>query len=266
MYKEYAQLIVYRGLPKDSILCSLCAITRDLDEKKCEANELIDRIHTQIKALLDLSTRLGFNSNLWHCYLTWLLLTNENSFTLTSEKRAIQNGSIQQMVLHDLAVFRRLFNYDFGPLEKALNIDCFSIVTHYQAIEKTSRMCDQNSAAVINRICTALEACENEQQMYAVLTDFYMNYGIGIFAMNKAFRFERDKDNEIRFLPIRNMEQVTLNDLVGYQLQKIFLWKTQELSWKAETPTMSCCTVTAAPESPRASKQSSMNFTNRDCG
>ena len=82
MYKEYAQLIVYRSLPKDSILCSLCAITRDLDEKKCEANELIDRIHTQIKALLDLSTRLGFNSNLWHCYLTWLLLTNENSFTL----------------------------------------------------------------------------------------------------------------------------------------------------------------------------------------
>lgn len=223
MYKEYAQLIVYRGLPKDSILCSLCAITRDLDEKKCEANELIDRIHTQIKALLDLSTRLGFNSNLWHCYLTWLLLTNENSFTLTSEKRAIQNGSIQQLVLHDLAVFRRLFNYDFGPLEKALNIDCFSIVTHYQAIEKTSRMCDQNSAAVINRICTALEACENEQQMYAVLTDFYMNYGIGIFAMNKAFRFERDKDNEIRFLPIRNMEQVTLNDLVGYQLQKDLL-------------------------------------------
>ena len=81
MYKEYAQLIVYRGLPKDSILCSLCAITRDLDEKKCESNELIDRIHTQIKSLLDLSTRLGFNSNLWHCYLTWLLLTNENSFT-----------------------------------------------------------------------------------------------------------------------------------------------------------------------------------------
>ena len=50
-----------------------------------------------------------------------------------------------------------------------------------------------------------------------------MNYGIGIFAMNKAFRFERDKDNEIRFLPIRNMEQVTLNDLVGYQLQKDLL-------------------------------------------
>ena len=118
MYKEYAQLIVYRGLPKDSILCSLCAITRDLDEKKCESNELIDRIHTQIKSLLDLSTRLGFNSNLWHCYLTWLLLTNENSFTLTSEKRAIQNGSIQQLVLHDLAVFRRLFNYDLGRWKK----------------------------------------------------------------------------------------------------------------------------------------------------
>ena len=118
MYQEYARLVVYRGFPADSIFRQLCSIIREFDEGSAPKYELIDRIHAQIKALLDLSTECGFDGDLWHCYLTWLLLTNENSFTLTSEKRAIQNGSIQQLVLHDLAVFRRLFNYDFGPLEK----------------------------------------------------------------------------------------------------------------------------------------------------
>ena len=147
MYHEYSRLIVFRDFPKDSILCELCAIIRDFDEKRCGNNDLVNRIHTQIKALLDLSTSLGFDGSLWHCYLTWLLLTNENSFTLTAERRAIADkASIQQFVLNDLRIFRELFDYDFHRLQKALHIQCFDVVNHYRAIEKTSRMCDHPTA------------------------------------------------------------------------------------------------------------------------
>ncbi len=50
----------------------------------------------------------------------------------------MQNGSIQQFVLNDLRIFRELFDYDFHRLQKALHIQCFDAVNHYQAIEKTS--------------------------------------------------------------------------------------------------------------------------------
>ena len=50
-------------------------------------------IYTQIKALLDLATSYGFDENLWHNYLTFLLLMNENSFSLVSEKSTVQDGS-----------------------------------------------------------------------------------------------------------------------------------------------------------------------------
>lgn len=72
MYQEYARLVVYRGFPADSIFRQLCSIIREFDEGSAPKYELIDRIHAQIKALLDLSTECGFDGDLWHCYLTWL--------------------------------------------------------------------------------------------------------------------------------------------------------------------------------------------------
>ncbi len=223
MYQEYSHLIVYRNFPKDSILTEMCAIIRDFDEKRCGSNDLIDRIHTQIKALLDLSTALGFDSSLWRCYLTWLLLTNENSFTLSSERCKIEQGSIQPLVLSDLRIFRKLFYYDFHRLQKALHIDCFDIINHYHAIEKSSRICDPNAARIVQKITKALEEAEDEAAMANVLSAFYQRYGIGDFAIYRAFRFEREANGELKLLAIRNMDEVMLDDLVGYQMQKEML-------------------------------------------
>ena len=94
MYQEYARLVVYRGFPADSIFRQLCSIIREFDEGSAPKYELIDRIHAQIKALLDLSTECGFDGDLWHCYLTWLLMTHENSFSLVCEKKPAPQGSI----------------------------------------------------------------------------------------------------------------------------------------------------------------------------
>ena len=59
------------------------------------------RIYAQIKRLLDLSTDCGFDENLWQCYLTWLLMTNENSFTRTCERAGRQEGSVNHFAKGD---------------------------------------------------------------------------------------------------------------------------------------------------------------------
>ena len=127
MYKETAKLVLYRDFGQDSILSQFSSICRDYDIGSTPQPELIERIYTQIKALLDLSTQYGFNTNLWHNYLTFLLLTNENSFTLVSEKSDVQEGSVNVFAKHDFKIFKALFNYDFHPLEEALGIDCFRL-------------------------------------------------------------------------------------------------------------------------------------------
>ena len=67
---------------KRQYLYQLSEIFRDFDTEADSETHLIERIYEQIKALLDLSTMYGFDDNLWHNYLTFILLMNENSFTL----------------------------------------------------------------------------------------------------------------------------------------------------------------------------------------
>ena len=108
MYKESAKLVLYRNFGKDSIFQQLCEICRDFDEGQYKESVLIERIYVQIKALLDLSTSYGFDDNLWHNYLTYLLLMNENSFSLVSEKRGAQQGSVNHFAKNDFKIFKNL--------------------------------------------------------------------------------------------------------------------------------------------------------------
>ncbi|MCQ2771343.1 MAG: AAA family ATPase, partial [Clostridia bacterium] len=83
MYNEVAKLILYSDLGENSILEELCAVFKDYDNKTCPKDELIGRIYAQIKRILDLATAYGFNKNLWHNYLTFIIIMNENSFSMT---------------------------------------------------------------------------------------------------------------------------------------------------------------------------------------
>ena len=137
MYRDIAHLLLYSDLGEDSILLSLADIVRDWDEENCGKDVLIRRTYAQIKRILDLSTVCGFDGNLWHCYLTWVLMTNQNSFTLTCERVGASVGSVNHFAKNDFAVFRRLFNYDFAPMERDLGIDCFTTICHYHADRKS---------------------------------------------------------------------------------------------------------------------------------
>ena len=129
MYREVAKLILYRDLGEDSILLKLSGIFRDFELGLAEKEELTSRIYEQMKALLDLSTQYGFDKNLWHNYLTFILLTNENSFSMTSEKVGANDGTVNHFAKADFAVFKKLFDFDFKPIEEELGIDCLSATT-----------------------------------------------------------------------------------------------------------------------------------------
>ena len=52
-----------------------------------------------------------------------------------------------------------------------------------------------------------------------MITDFYKEFGVGKFGLNKAFRVIEKKE-KVEIEPIVNIEHIYLNDLVGYELQK----------------------------------------------
>ena len=219
MYKEIAKLILYRDLGEDSILLKLSGIFRDYELDLAGKEELTSRIYEQMKALLDLSTQYGFNKNLWHNYLTFILLTNENSFSMTSEKVGANDGTVNHFAKADFAVFKKLFDFDFGPIEKDLGIDCFSTVCNYHSIPKKERMYNRNVSERVQKVSEKIEKAADEEEIFTIVTDFYKAYGVGMFGLNRAFRIRHLEDG-VEFLPINNTDRVLLKDLIGYEIQK----------------------------------------------
>ena len=219
MYKEIAKLILYRDLGEDSILLKLSGIFRDYELDLAEKENLTSRIYEQMKALLDLSTQYGFDKNLWHNYLTFILLTNENSFSMTSEKVGANDGTVNHFAKADFAVFKKLFDFDFGPIEKDLGIDCFTTVCNYHSIPKKERMYNRNVSERVQEVSERIEKAADEEEIFTIVTDFYKAYGVGMFGLNRAFRIRHLEDG-VEFLPINNTDRVLLKDLIGYDIQK----------------------------------------------
>ena len=218
MYREVAKLIIY-GNHEDTILMKMSDIFKKFDRDEETPDKLISDIYEQIKRILEVATDYGFDKNLWHNYLTFYLITNENPFSLTCEKVGANDGSVNEFAKNDFKVFMNLFNYDFRPIEAALGINCFSLISDYKAIVKKELMYNKNVSEKVKALSLKLETAKDENEFFNYVTDFYKAYGVGMFGLNKAFRVIGG-DNGVTFTPINNMDKVMLDDLIGYEIQK----------------------------------------------
>lgn len=207
-------------MPKDSILMQLSDIFKQMDQDTQSRDELVTRIFTQVKHLLQVATDYGFDKNLWHNYLTYLLITDENPFSLTCEKVGANDGSVNFFAKGDFKAFKALFDFDFSEIEERLGIDCFTRLLQYKAIGKKELMYNKNVSEKVQALSERLERTANEDEFFDVVTDFYKAYGVGMFGLNKAFRIASRTENHVEFCPINNMDTVMLDDLVGYEIQK----------------------------------------------
>lgn len=218
MYREVAKLIIY-GNHEATILMKMSDIFKKFDRDEETPDKLISDIYEQIKRILEVATDYGFDKNLWHNYLTFYLITNENPFSLTCEKVGANDGSVNEFAKNDFKVFMNLFNYDFRPIEAALGINCFSLISDYKAIVKKELMYNKNVSEKVQALSLKLETAKDENEFFNYVTDFYKAYGVGMFGLNKAFRVIGG-DNGVTFTPINNMDKVMLDDLIGYEIQK----------------------------------------------
>lgn len=222
MHKLVSKLLIYSNLVEDSILTNLSGIFKSWEKGVDEKEEIIARIYKEIKRILDISTAYGFDTNLWHNYLTFLLISNENSFSLTCERTgASEDGTVNYLAKQDFRIFKALFDFDFGPIERALGIDCFTTICSYKAVAKRERVYNRNVSEKVRELSLKIAAAEGEEEIFRLVTDHYKRYGVGLFGVNRAFRIRRDgAGGRLDFVPINNADSIRLDDLVGYKIQK----------------------------------------------
>ena len=214
------ELIVYKDFGNDSLLEDMAYLMdhyKDCEEDKDYLRSLaFDCIHR----LLEMGGNHGFSGNLWHCYLTNLLVNNENTYSRSTEIRGQINGTVNDAVLHDIVIFKELYDYDFTDMTDALSLDAMKLVFDYMASTEESKVYNDR---IRRRICDLAETFHNDNtptQMKDSLTQFYREYGVGRFGLHKAFRVSHGTDDEVNIVPILNIAHVKLDDLVGYDIAK----------------------------------------------
>lgn len=214
-----SRLLLYGDLGEDSILRRLAELFQEWQGHSTPRQTLVRGLYHQVKRLLDLATDYGFDGNLWQNYLTFLLMTNENSFSLITERVGQLEGTVNHFAKSDFGAFRALFHYDFGPIEADLGIDCFTTLCHYTSIYKHERRYNKNVSEKVRDLSRRLAAAPDDETFFQLVTGHYRQYGVGLIGLNKAFRI-RSGPEGVSLIPIYNTDKVMLRDLVGYESQK----------------------------------------------
>ena len=94
---------------------------------------------------------MDLRGNLWQDYLTYLLASNENAYSTSCEIVGAVDGSINTAALHDFAIFKELFDYDFREMEAVFETDLLSLICDYQGISGHGKVFNQR---IRDRICS----------------------------------------------------------------------------------------------------------------
>lgn len=122
-----SKLTVYRNIGKSSHLMKLAGFFKYREDKTFSDEKIVNLILDKVYEIIELGNNYQFDSSLWTYYIVYLLATNENPFTLSAERRGEVNDTLKTFALNDFEIFIKLIHYDFGKLEKDLNINCFTL-------------------------------------------------------------------------------------------------------------------------------------------
>ena len=190
-----------------------------------------------VNELIELAYSHGYRGDLWHTYLTFLLVNNENPYSMACEIRGGVSGSINDAALHDFEIFKQLLDIDLCKLFSEHNMTGFDYIRNYDGGSDEGRVFNKRVRDRIVELSEKLSGANDASDIKDMVTAFYKDFGVGKLGLHKAFRAEhRDNTNvilsdkmadvylknktNVEILPITNIAHVDFSDLVGYESQK----------------------------------------------
>lgn len=214
------ELMLYKNMEYGEILRDMTFLIENSESEYYNREDLRSLLFECVNALLELSVSHGFEGNLWHTYLTYLLASDENAYSTSCEIVGEVDGSINQIALHDFEIFKELFDYDFSRVEKDLDAECFQILMDYKNVTGGGKVFNRRIRDRICDLSRSLGSASDVDDFKRKITQFYKEFGVGKLALHKAFRVEHPEHGDVQIVPITNIAHVHLDDLVGYEIAK----------------------------------------------
>ena len=218
--KSPKNLILYKDFENGKLFYNMTWIMENYENEYYNKEDVESLLYESLNQLMELAVSHGFVGNLWHSFLAFLLVNNENAYSKACEIRGEVEGSVNQIVLHDFEIIKSLFDFDFGKLASYFEMDCMDAITDYQSMTGSGKIFNKRIKERINELKLNLEASTDVSGFKDAVTAFYKDFGVGKLGLHKAFRIQNREKGDVEIVPITNIAHVKLDDLVGYELAK----------------------------------------------
>lgn len=210
-----SELLLYKNPENREVFDCMLRIASEefegLDIKKA-AGRIVSHI-------LEVSEKMGFNGNLWQDYLAYNLANDENSYSLSCERRGRMEGSINKAALLDMAVYRELFNTDLSGTDAKYGT-FLSMLTGFENNNEGEKYYNKRIRNRIIKLAEELSGAADDNTFLNTVCDFYKDAGVGCIGLFKAFRVGHDDNDRPVITPVISVEHKYLKDLIGYDIQK----------------------------------------------
>lgn len=210
-----SELLLYKNPENREVFDCMLRIASEefegLDVKKT-AGRIVSHI-------LEVSEKMGFNGNLWQDYLAYNLANDENSYSLSCERRGRMEGSINKAALLDMAVYRELFNTDLSGTDAKYGT-FLSMLIGFENNNEGEKYYNKRIRNRIIKLAEELSGAADDNTFLNTVCDFYKDAGVGCIGLFKAFRVGHDDNDRPVITPVISVEHKYLKDLIGYDIQK----------------------------------------------
>lgn len=212
---DSSELLLYKNPENREVFDCMLRIASEefegLDVKKT-AGRIVSHI-------LEVSEKMGFNGNLWQDYLAYNLANDENSYSLSCERRGRMEGSINKAALLDMSVYRELFNTDLSGTDAKYGT-FLSMLTGFENNNEGEKYYNKRIRNRIIKLAEELSGAADDNTFLNTVCDFYKDAGVGCIGLFKAFRVGHDDNDRPVITPVISVEHKYLKDLIGYDIQK----------------------------------------------
>lgn len=217
--KSTKNLILYKEFENGKLFYDFTWIMENYQNEYYNKEDIEGLFYECLKRLMELAESHGLEGNLWHSFIAFLLVNNENAYSRACEIRGEIDGSINAIASHDFGIIKEFFDFDLSLLGDYFEVDCMKDVMNYQGTVDSGAVFNRRIRNRIKELCDNLEQAGDVAAFKEAVTRFYGEFGVGKLGLHKAFRVAHKEDGA-DIVPITNIAHVRLEDLVGYELAK----------------------------------------------
>ena len=189
--KHSGELILYKNFENGELFYNFTWILENYDSEFYNRSDIVELYYRCLNQLIELAVSHGFEGNLWHCFLAFIMVNNENAYSTACEMKGAVNGSINAIAAHDFAILKEMFDYNLNEVAKTLEIDDMDVLQNFKGPDDNGSVFNKRIRDCICELAVELAGAKDTNAFQDSVTGFYAR-----------------------------IAHVKLDDLVGYEIAK----------------------------------------------